>query len=176
MRLPLSLEQVFGFFSDASNLEGITPPELCFQIVTPAPISMEQGTRIDYRLRLFGAPMTWRTRISHWDPPRAFVDEQLEGPYSAWVHLHRFEARGRHTAIHDEVRFRLPLYPLGEIALPFVAILLRRIFSFRHRKIAEILVGEEKPPDTRVSFNLYRAPREPSELRNAHDIRNHHPH
>jgi len=155
MQLPLPRREVYRFFSDALNLERITPPELCFHIASPLPVAMGSGTLIDYRLRLFGVPFKWKTRISLWEPPCRFIDEQLQGPYASWVHLHRFEESDGDTTIFDEVRYQLPLWPLGEIASPLVAAQLVRIFSFRQNKIAEILLGNAMAVECSVSVAFF---------------------
>ena len=110
------IEEVFAFFSDAANLEAITPPWLRFSVTTPAPIAMHAGARIEYRLRWRGIPLRWTTLIETREPPDRFIDTQLRGPYRLWHHTHTFEAVDGGTRMRDLVRYRLPFGPLGTIA------------------------------------------------------------
>ncbi len=137
--IPRSIDEVFPFFAAAENLEVITPPELGFEILTPAPIEIAEGTIIDYRLRLFGLAFRWRTRIARWDPPHQFVDEQLKGPYRKWVHTHTFREVEGGTEMTDEVRYRLPLPPFGDIGYPVVRLQVKRIFAYRGRQLDRLL-------------------------------------
>ena len=140
-RLSVEPGRAFEFFTDARNLERITPPWLGFNVVTPGAIRMRPGTLIDYRLELHGVPVRWRTRIEIWEPPTRFVDVQLRGPYAAWEHTHTFEPAGEGAVvIGDRVRYALPLGPLGRLAhAAIVKRDLERIFDYRARVVAELL-------------------------------------
>lgn len=139
--IPRSLETTFSFFSDAYNLEKITPTFLQFHILTPRPIRMEAGTLIDYRLALGGIPFQWQTLIETWEPGVEFVDRQVTGPYALWLHTHRFEAIGpQRTLMQDRVEYALPLGVLGEVAHRlFVQATLRKIFDYRAEATARLL-------------------------------------
>lgn len=138
--VPRPLEEAFAFFSDARNLERITPPWLSFHVASMSTPEIGEGTLIDYALKLHGIPMRWRSRIENWAPDSAFVDTQVQGPYAHWRHLHSFSTDGAGTLIEDRVDYRVPLGVLGNlVGGPFVRANLRRIFAFRQAKIAEIL-------------------------------------
>ena len=138
--IPRQLQEVFPFFSDAKNLEAITPPFLQFKILTPGPITMQAGTLIDYRIRLLGLPMDWQTRIETFEPPHRFSDIQVRGPYRLWHHTHEFVETPEGTLMTDLVRYQMPLGPLGTLVHAlWTDLTLERIFDYRFAKVAEPL-------------------------------------
>ncbi len=99
---------------------------------------MSEGAQISYRLRLRGLPLHWKTLMARWQPPHAFVDVQLHGPYALWQHTHTFEpVAGDAVRIRDEVLYVLPFAPFGNLASGFVERDVRSIFTYRERIIAE---------------------------------------
>jgi len=136
------IENVFAFFSDAANLESLTPPWLRFRIVTPTPIEMRPGARIEYRIDWRVVPIRWQTEIVEWSPPRRFVDVQLRGPYRQWHHTHSFTSKDGGTLVEDVVRYSLPLGIVGRIA-HYVAVRrdVERVFDYRVARIAELFEG-----------------------------------
>ena len=134
--LPHSRARIFEFFSDAVQLEALTPAFLGFRVLTPLPLTIRAGTLIDYRLRLHGIPLRWQSRISVWEPPLRFVDEQVRGPYRFWHHEHRFEEQDGGTLCRDTVDYNVLG---GRIANRlFVAPDLRKIFAFRQARLCEL--------------------------------------
>ena len=136
LRISRRREEVFPFFADARNLEKITPPLVRFAILTPGPIVMRAGLRIDYGLRLRGLPLRWQSEITAWDPPRRFVDEQRRGPYRVWIHEHAFEEHEGESLVTDRVRYAVPGGRLLERL--FVRPQLRQIFTYRRNRLSEI--------------------------------------
>lgn len=131
--LPRGRAEVFRFFSDPRNLGELTPSWLHFHIVSCSTASIGEGTEIDYRLRVRGVPMRWRSLIRAWDPPRRFVDEQVLGPYRRWVHEHSFEDLGDQTRVRDSV--------LGGALVNriFVRPDVERIFDYRAQRLLALL-------------------------------------
>lgn len=133
--VPRPRAEVFEFFSNARNLEALTPPWLNFEVVE-IPDELSEGALIRYRLALRGLPLRWKTRIEEWVPGERFVDLQLEGPYALWHHTHEFEDADGGTLIRDVVRYRVPFGPLGEVARrTLVARDTRKIFDYRREMI-----------------------------------------
>jgi len=127
--LPIAHEDLFPFFADAGNLQDLTPAWMHFRIETPRPIAMHPGALIDYRLKVRGIPLRWRTEITTWEPPVRFVDRQVRGPFRQWIHEHRFEPRDGGTLTTDRVRYSVP----GGALINWLLVRhdVARIFAFR---------------------------------------------
>lgn len=139
--LPRGLDELFPFYADARNLERLTPPWLRFEVLTGGEIAMRVGTRIDYRLRVRGLPLRWRSEITAWEPPLRFVDEQRRGPYRYWRHEHTFEPRDGGTLVRDRVAYAVPGGRLAHRL--FVRRDIEKIFTYRTRVLRELFGSEE---------------------------------
>jgi ligand-binding SRPBCC domain-containing protein len=139
--LPRPIDEVFEFFSNANNLQAITPWWLSFKVLTPGPIKIRAGTHIDYKLRIRGIPVRWQTEITEWTPPYRFVDVQKRGPYRRWVHEHTFTEQNGGTQCRDFVRYAVRGGAL--INRLFVRRDVEKIFNHRQKKMRELLAVAE---------------------------------
>jgi ligand-binding SRPBCC domain-containing protein len=132
-----TIERVFGFVTDVDNLETVVPPWLGLRLLTPRPIDMGVGTRIDYRLRIHRMPVHWESEVTAWEPPRRFVYEQRRGPFSHWAHEHTIADHGAQTVARDDVHYAVPSGRLAHNL--FVRWDLERLFLYRRAQLIRIL-------------------------------------
>ncbi len=134
------IEKVFPFFSNANNLEKITPESFKFKVVSKSTEQIQVGTLINYKLKIDGIiPARWQTLISEWNPPIVFADIQKKGPFNKWHHTHNFEVLGNGVLMTDTVDYRLPLGLLGWLVAGWkVRMDIRKIFGYRAQVLDQI--------------------------------------
>ena len=137
--VPEPIGSVFAFFTDAKNLETITPPFLHFKILSQSNKRLCEGTIFTYSLQLHGIPFRWKSRITDFQPGVRFSDEQIKGPYSIWHHTHQFIEKAGGTVIRDRIIYKLPGWIPGDVvAHPFIRKDLESIFIYRRKKLEEL--------------------------------------
>ena len=137
--IPKTKEEVFDFFSSEKNLEKITPPYLNFKVLGKDTPEIQEGTIINYELKLHGIPMRWKSLISNFEKNNTFIDQQLKGPYSKWVHQHDFISTHHGCLITDDIVYKVPLGLIGRIfAGAYVRNDVRKIFKYRQSVIGEV--------------------------------------
>ena len=139
IRLKITMDEAWDFFSNPNNLPVITPPSLNLNINSELPDKMYEGMIITYTVApILRIPMTWVTEITHVDEPNFFIDEQRFGPYKFWHHQHEFKEIDGGVEASDLVHYALPLDPLGRIANELIIKKqLNEIFNFRSEYLYE---------------------------------------
>lgn len=152
--VPRPIEEVFAFFSKPDNLGRITPASMGFEQLS-TDFDMRPGLEIDHRIRpVLGIPMRWRSRIEAYDPPHAFADVQVRGPYRRWEHRHTFRSVPGGTLIEDEVTYALPLGPLGSLGHRLV-VRAQLLEIFRHRaRTIEAIFAVPEPNDRPMTVGV----------------------
>ncbi len=143
--VPQPIDRIFDFFSNPNNLEILTPDFLHFKIVKISHSKIQEGTVLDYQLKLHGISVKWQSRILDWVPGKRFSDQQVRGPYAFWHHTHEFyESRGG-TVIRDNVVYKLPGGVPGDIlAHTYIKKDLEKIFIFRRDQIEKLFAQKPK--------------------------------
>jgi ligand-binding SRPBCC domain-containing protein len=108
------------------------------RIVSEAKL-LELGDTVTFEAVHFGRRQRLTARITAYDRPRIFTDEMIEGAFRSLVHDHLFEPKNGGTLMIDEVRFRAPLGPLGQVAeVLFLATYMRRLLVARGQQLKDM--------------------------------------
>jgi ligand-binding SRPBCC domain-containing protein len=139
-KIPVSIDKVWTFFSDARNLQSITPKEVHFEIIYHDNKEMHKGQIIEYYIKPFaGMRFFWRTEITEIRKNEYFTDVQLKGPYRLWKHKHFFRAIPGGVEMVDLVQYKVPGWMIGRVInRAYLRNKLKKIFDFRYQKIEEI--------------------------------------
>ena len=111
------------------------PPELCFDLARSIDIHMESTSKTRERaiggvtsgLIELGESVTWEAvhfgirqhltaKITAFDRPRRFVDEQVRGAFARFTHVHEFVPAEEGTLMIDTFDYASPLGLLGRLA------------------------------------------------------------
>lgn len=93
-------------------------------LLGPGDVVTWEATHLGLRSRL-------TSKITRFDPPRSFEDEQLAGPFSSFWHRHEFAHTDGVTVMTDLVRYRAPLGALGSLVERLVLDAYLRAFLVR---------------------------------------------
>lgn len=111
-----SVEQCFALSLsiDAHTGSMARAKELAVAGVTSGEIGL--GETVTWSARHFGIRFRMTSKITEFDRPKRFVDEQISGPFKRWWHEHEFVADENGTLMIDRIEFDAPLGFLGSIA------------------------------------------------------------
>ena len=139
-KLPITIEEGWGFLSNPKNLSCITPNYMKFKITDCDFKPVYQGQIIQYTVRpLLNIPLKWVTEITHVVNEYYFVDEQRFGPYSLWHHKHFLREIDGGIEMEDIIHYKIPLGFIGEfLNFLFIKNQLKEIFEYRKNKLIEI--------------------------------------
>ncbi|MGX6606477.1 SRPBCC family protein [Micromonosporaceae bacterium Da 78-11] len=125
--------------------------------------AMALGDTVTFAARHFGVRWRMTSRITAWQRPARFVDEQDRGPFRSWWHEHTFawdEAR-QVTVARDVVHFTAPFGLLGRLVTRVVLErYMRRILVERNAYLAQVCAGGiPAQRDSRAASKVGRARR-----------------
>lgn len=107
---------------------------------------IQDGARTVLRVRIGPAWVRWSALHRDYFAGRQFVDEQVEGPFSHWMHLHRFEAdAGGGSVLTDRIEFAPPFGTVGAATGMWVARpRIERMLAYRQRVVAGDLAAHAR--------------------------------
>lgn len=146
-RLPFSAESVFAWHERPGAFERLTPPWERAEVLERSG-GLEDGGRVVLRV---GAPigLRWVARHLDYERNRQFADEQVEGPFARWRHLHRFDPDGPGACVMtDRIEYVPPLGAVGRAGDPLlIRQRLERMLAYRHELLRRDLEAHARHAD-----------------------------
>jgi uncharacterized protein len=145
--MPASARAVFDWHTRPGAFERLAPPFDRVEVVKRSG-GIEAGARAVLRVFIGPVPRTWVAVHTAFDDGVSFTDRQESGPFDLFEQTHRMLPDGADRSfLEDEVRYRLPLGVLGQLAGGRVArAKLESLFAYRHALLAADLARHRALP------------------------------
>jgi uncharacterized protein (TIGR01777 family) len=143
--LPASAEAAFAWHERPGAFQRLTPPWERVEVVERTG-GIEDGARATLRVHTGPVRLHWVAVHRDYVRGRRFVDEQVEGPFSHWIHQHLFEPIGPATSRYtDRIEFTPPFGALGAAAGMWLARpRAERMLAYRHSMLREDLAAHAR--------------------------------
>lgn len=144
--VPLPRDEVFRFHTNPTNLARLLEGWRGFRMLRHEG-SIRVGAEVWLEQRFAGfVPVVMGFRHVLDDPPRAFAEQLVHGPFDRFHHLHEFEDKRGGTRVRDVLDVRAKACFGGELGTRvLVAPFVRELFRFRHAALERIARGELLP-------------------------------
>jgi uncharacterized protein len=132
--MPAPADEVFAYHARPGAFRRLAPPWQKLNVLEES--GDVTGGRVAFDVWFGPLRRHWVAEMGSAVSGRQFVDRQLEGPFAAWEHVHRFVPidEGRSELI-DHVEYRLPAGGLTDsVGEGPAGTTLARLFRFRHER------------------------------------------
>jgi uncharacterized protein len=132
-RLPVSAGEAFAWHQRPGAFERLVPPWERLEVIERRG-RLENGGEVVLRVGWGPVMLRWLARYRDCVPGRQFADEQVEGPFARWVHLHVFDPDGPDACrLTDRIEYALALGAAGAVVGGrAVRSRLERMLRYRH--------------------------------------------
>ena len=143
--LPAPAEEAFAWHERPGAFERLTPPWDRVEVVERSG-GIRDGAHTVARIGVGPLRFRWVARHRDYEAGRRFVDEQVEGPFSHWLHEHRFEPAGPEASRYtDRIEFGPPFGLVGAAAGTWIARpRVERMLAYRHATVRDDLAAHAR--------------------------------
>jgi len=152
--MPAPARELFDWHARPGAFERLNPPFDKVEVLERTG-GIAPGARTVLRVRVGVVPRTWIAVHTAVEDGRSFTDRQESGPFASWEQVHRMIPDGeRRSLLEDEVRYALPLGPLGRLGAGIARERIESLFAYRHALTAADLARHAELPGPRLRVGI----------------------
>ena len=107
------VEEVFKWHARPGAIERLSPPWDPLEVIHSSG-GIHIGAEVTMKMKAGPIPYKWHARHIEYQKNNLFKDMQVKGPFSKWIHTHRFEPdENSRCILEDTIEYALPFHPIS---------------------------------------------------------------